>query len=62
MAAPDPPVHSGASKKRVLFMPEGCILAHVGRTLAVAQRMDLARFDVCFAASGDNAFWLEKAG
>ena len=43
-------------------MPEGSILAHVGRTLAVAARLDPKRFEVIFAASGDNAFWLKEAG
>jgi len=43
-------------------MPEGSILAHVGRALAVAGRLDPERFEIVFAASGDNAFWLKEAG
>lgn len=42
-------------KTRALFMPEGTILAHVGRTLAIARELDTAEFEVNFAASGEYA-------
>jgi UDP:flavonoid glycosyltransferase YjiC (YdhE family) len=43
-------------------MPEGTILAHVGRTLSVARELDAARFELLFAASGEYADRIDRAG
>ena len=48
----DPP--SGPEKKKVLMMPEGSILAHVGRTRAVADVLEDMHAGVEFAASGKH--------
>jgi UDP:flavonoid glycosyltransferase YjiC (YdhE family) len=46
---------TGIPRSVVLFMPEGSILAHVGRTVAIANAMDPAALDIRFAASGPHA-------
>ena len=43
---------TGIRRSVVLFMPEGSILAHVGRTVAIANAMNPNAFDIRFAASG----------
>ena len=43
---------TGIQRSVVLFMPEGSILAHVGRTVAIANAMDPNAFNIRFAASG----------
>ena len=43
-------------------MPEATILAHVSRTLTVANALDHDAFEIAFAAQGPHAAWLEKAG
>jgi len=48
--------------KRILFVPEASILAHVGRTLAVAREMAKGAIEVRFAASGRHSRWIDQAG
>ena len=50
-----------AARMRILFMPEGGILAHVGRAVAVADALDRERCDVAFAVSGAQADKLPAA-
>lgn len=50
------------SRKRVLFMPEGSVLAHVGRALAVAHALDHDAFEIEFASEGEHACWLKNSG
>jgi len=49
-------------KKRILFMPEGSILAHVGRTIAIARALPTEAVSICFAASGEHAWRLHALG
>ena len=49
-------------RKKILFMPEATVLAHVGRLLAVADVVDREQFEVVFAASGPHAQWIRKTG
>jgi len=50
-------------KIKALFMPEGNILAHVGRVLAIADALEsVDDVEVCFAASGKHASWLADSG
>jgi len=51
-----------ASKTKILFMPEGSILAHVGRTLAIADCLNRDDFEITFAAEGKHAQWVTNAG
>ncbi len=39
-------------KVSILFMPEGTVLAHVSRCIAVARQLDREKFKVLFACSG----------
>ena len=52
---------TGIRRSVVLFMPEGSILAHVGRTVAIANAMDPEVFDIRFAASGPHAERIDRA-
>jgi UDP:flavonoid glycosyltransferase YjiC (YdhE family) len=52
---------TGIRRSVVLFMPEGSILAHVGRTVAIANAMDPNAFDIRFAASGPHADKIDHA-
>ena len=53
----------GSRKPTVLFMPEGSVLAHVGRCLAVAKFLPAETVHVLFAATGRHAeIWPAKAG
>ncbi|MGO8702438.1 MAG: nucleotide disphospho-sugar-binding domain-containing protein [Candidatus Brocadiia bacterium] len=52
---------TGIQRSVVLFMPEGSILAHVGRTVAIANAMDPNAFDIRFAASGAHADKIDPA-
>ena len=49
-------------KVSILFMPEGSILAHVGRTLAVAQALKGDALEIEFAAAEKHACWVENSG
>lgn len=44
----------------VLFMPEGSVLAHVGRALAMASALRSDEVSVCFAVSGQHARWITE--
>lgn len=51
-----------SGKATVLFMPEGSVLAHVGRSLAIAEALEGEGVNTCFAASGRHERWLREAG
>ncbi|MFO8008144.1 MAG: glycosyltransferase [Candidatus Brocadiia bacterium] len=50
---------NGTRKTTVLFAPEGTVLAHVGRVLAVAQAMPSEEVEMLFAGSGCHSRWME---
>ena len=58
VAAPDKRV----LPKTVLFMPEGSVLAHVGRSLSIASHLRAAELDVRFASAGKHAERIAEAG
>lgn len=51
-----------APDSTILFMPEGNILAHVGRSLSIARALTRRGLNVSFAASGKHAFRLREPG
>jgi UDP:flavonoid glycosyltransferase YjiC (YdhE family) len=53
---------AGARRVTVLLMPEGSVLAHVGRVLAIAAALERRGVSACFAASGEHTAWLAKTG
>lgn len=50
------------ANKRLLFVTEGSILAHVGRCLSVAEHLESEPLEVSFAADGRHASHLSAAG
>lgn len=50
------------TKTRVLLMPEGSVLAHVGRSLALASELHGPGVEVLFASSGAHASHLAASG
>ncbi len=57
-----PDVSEQGHSPSVLLMPEGSVLAHVGRCLALADRLDHLGAAVSFAASGTHARRVQDAG
>jgi len=52
---------SAVERSVVLFMPEGSILAHVGRSGAIADTLNPNAREVCFTACGIDADGTDRA-